>query len=366
MATKYIKTANSNDIYALDASGNPQYVSDPKTVDWKNVSTVDTIPGSPAGGSTTTSGAGGFESYLSDAQKQLDPGFQDVLNAVQQQGANTQSMYQDLSKSTLAREPVVRQQYANLAKELEQSQTTETAQAKQVGEQSVGSAEASMAAAGVEGSAQGAFRAPLTAAQNQQTNAIQSVADKYGVKFETLNDTLNADINTLYDTANKYLIQGNQEASAAVTQLAQLKYQHNTELMQLAKSEQAADTAAQKEAWKEYIDQRRADQTDERIAQSASTFAAALGKSTAAQDRQNTLDQQKITTAYYDDVAKYVDPNKSGTSLTPVQVVRLLVAKYPQADPSTIADDIKNEWSGDSAALAPLDSFVNTLKSGNK
>jgi hypothetical protein len=165
---------------------------------------------------------------------------------------------------TLNREPLVRQTYANLAAEVENTYKESMAEAQQTAEQNIGSARASLAAAGVE-NAQGSFAAPITAAQNEAANRIQAIADKHNIDAAKVTDALNSSVQDLYDKADQYKMQGNQAWSDTLVKLADLQRQHETEILQYAKAAESAQLAAEKEAWNEYITERRLEQESQRL-----------------------------------------------------------------------------------------------------
>lgn len=249
---------------ALGYSGDPRKLGVGTVLNWGGSSPAPS-GGAPAPApSAPASPPDPLDQYLADARAQLDPGFKDVLTTTEEAGKIQSQNLLDLATRTLNREPLVRQTYANLAAELDQSKATETTQAQDIGEQNIGEAKASLASAGVE-NAQGSFRAPVTAQEKALQANIASIADKYNVKQETLTQQLNADVASLEDQAAQYQAQGNQAAADTLTKLAQLKADHDSQIQQLARQEFQAATQAQKEAFNEQLQMMKLDQANERL-----------------------------------------------------------------------------------------------------
>lgn len=204
---------------------------------------MNVVPAVPAGGAAAQ--PTGLDAYLASAKANLDPNFQSILKQYQDAQAVTQQSFSDLAKTTLDREPIVRQIYANLANELDVSQQIETTQAQQTGEQRVGEAKAALAGAGIE-NAQGSFRAPVTAAENARDATFASIADKYNVKKEDVAAQLTSSVADLYDKAAGYTAQGNQALADMTTKIADLQYNYQGQVADLAKQMYQTDSDERK------------------------------------------------------------------------------------------------------------------------
>lgn len=196
-------------------------------------------PAQPAAADTT--GDTSMDTYLAAAHAEIDPGFQEMIDSMTQSATDINKSYQSMASGVLNREPLIRQTYANIAKDLEESKKTETTTAQQIGEQNIGGARAGMAAAGIEGGSTGSFATPVTAEQEKLQGNIASIADKYNVKEETLNSQMTQDVSSLQDQANTYLIQGNTQMASAMKEIAQLKYDQQKEVRQTAAQYRTAD-----------------------------------------------------------------------------------------------------------------------------
>jgi len=225
-----------------------------------------------------------MQQYQEAASKQLDPAFKEVLDLYKKSVADTNTLYQDLATRTEAREPIVRQIYANLAKELELNQQLEVKQAQQIGEQRIGGAKAAQAAAGIE-SAQGSFRAPVTAEEDRLQNSITDIAGRYNVKQEDVAVRLKGDIAELYDQAAAYRAQGKEKEVQASLEMVKLVQNHQNEVNDLAAKMYNAKTEAEATEYKRLLDELKYTQEQQRIDLAERRYEAQLAKDSIMLDQ---------------------------------------------------------------------------------
>jgi len=199
-----------------------------------------------------------LEPYIDAATKQVSPGYDAAETATQAAADKTKDTYGKLADQQLAREPLVRQTYANLSKEFGASQIRETNVASRIGEQNIGGARANVAASGVE-AGQGAFAAPITAQQDKLINDVASIADKYNLKQETLTSEMNSSIQDLYDKADQYRITGDTEYSKAMVDIAKLKIDEKKDILSLAQQMFGDDEEVKKFKYQVEQDQKQYD-----------------------------------------------------------------------------------------------------------
>ncbi len=207
------------------------------------------ITGSSSGSSSSSSSnpaADNFNSILSASESQVGAAYGDYTDAYKTLETSTSKTYTDAADAVMAQEPAIRQSYADLSKELDISETADKTQAQQTGEQNVGNARASLAAAGVQ-NAQGAFRAPVTAAEETRDQQFTQISDKYNVSKDELTQQMNSDINGLITKANDYAIAGNQQMVGLTTDMIKLKAQQQTEALSMAQSYLSAETQSEKD-----------------------------------------------------------------------------------------------------------------------
>lgn len=188
-----------------------------------------------------------IDNYVAKASKILAPGYNEATNSIAGATSNVIKQYDELATQTLNQEPLVRQTYANLAKELEVAETYETGVALQTGEQNIGQTRAEMAAGGIStaGAEQvgGAFRAPLTIAEQQRTAQVTQIADKYKVNRDTLQSKLEMSLSDLRKEANQYKLQGLSMAADLTKEMANLKLQYQREVLDISTKWQQSDDA---------------------------------------------------------------------------------------------------------------------------
>lgn len=176
-----------------------------------------------------------YDTYLDVARQQTAPVFdaqrQAIDQASQLQFQGAQKGYND----TNAQKPLVQATYANLAKELGVSETTDKGIASAAGNQNIGTAEAGLAAAGLQG-AQGSFAAPIKQAQDALDNKISEISNKYSIQRDTLNSEMNRDVGSLTIQADQYFAQGNAALADGLRQQATLQAQHQQDIQGIASS----------------------------------------------------------------------------------------------------------------------------------
>jgi hypothetical protein len=195
-------------------------------------SAVPTVP--------TTSTTSDLNTYLSQASSLLGPSETNLetatTNAAKQEAAGENLM----ASQETAQLPLVQQTYANLSAELSTQENIDVGAEKATGEQNIGGAKASLAAAGVTDAA-GSFEAPVTAAQNQQNENIASTAASYAAQQTTAVTNMETQIQQINDKAADYTEQGNIDVANALTSVAQMQSSYNTELLNYASSSEAAE-----------------------------------------------------------------------------------------------------------------------------
>lgn len=191
-----------------------------------------------------------LDPYIEKATSIIAPQYNEATNVAQTAADTTKSTYDTMASQQLAREPLVRQTYANLAAEFAASQNRETNVAARIGEQNIGGARASVAATGVE-NAQGAFQAPITAQQDKLMSDIGNIADKYNLKQETLTSEMNSSLQDLYDKADQYKLTGQSEYSKAMMDIANIKIQQQKDALSLAQEMYSNDMEMKK--WEQQI-----------------------------------------------------------------------------------------------------------------
>ncbi len=226
--------------------------------------------------------------YLTAAGNQLNPDYVATLKAYQDAQAVQQQGFANDAAAAQAREPIVRQTYANLAAELTQSQNTETAVASQQGEQNIGSARAQNAAAGISANASGSFAAPVTNQQNILKNAITDISTRYGLKQQDVATQLSGSLLDLTDTINKAHDAGNAALADSTLKMVQLTADHNQAVSALASQMFKADTDQQRLDIQAKVDDLRIQQTQERI-------DLATKQADIAQQRANIAEQNAQT-----------------------------------------------------------------------
>jgi hypothetical protein len=205
-----------------------------------------------------------FTQYLATAAAQLAPGSTDVYNAITAQGTQAQSDAATTVADINADKTIAQQTYADLSKEFATNEGIETGQAQQTGQANVGAARVANAAAGVT-NATGAFNAPVASAQVAEQNTVAQIAEKYGAQQTDITDTLNANIQQLQDKADAATAQGNDAYAAALTQVAQLKYQQQQQTVTLAQQMATAESQYEQENWKDYMDEVNAQHQQETL-----------------------------------------------------------------------------------------------------
>lgn len=210
--------------------------------------------------------------YLSLAQTQLDAGYSAVTNDTTAAYTAEAAGYTNLAAQQKAQEPLVKASYAALAADLQNSQGVETQNAQQTGQQNIGAAKASGAASGLS-DAQGAFKTPITAAQNDLQSKLATISTTYNVKQDDLTQQLNASVEQLETQAAQYEQQGLSVQAEGAKQMASMAYEHQQQIDSLAQQFQAADTTAAKQAFTEYIDLVKQDQTNQRLDLQEQTLA---------------------------------------------------------------------------------------------
>lgn len=211
---------------------------------WNPFSTPTAAPAPSAPAATPASG-NVLDPYIAAATAQVTPEYDAAGKAIQTSAEKTKSTYDTLATQQLAREPLVRQTYKNLAAEFSAMGNRETNVAARIGEQNIGGARTAVAATGAENT-QGAFQAPVTAQQDKLMADIGSIADKYNLKQETLTSEMNSSLQDLYDKADQYRITGDAEYSKAMVDLAQLKIQQKKDILEQAQWMFGADEEVKK------------------------------------------------------------------------------------------------------------------------
>ena len=268
--------------------------------------TGNSIPDQTAPDGTVIPGVSSFDTYLSAAKAQLDTGFQGVVDSQTSAYTAQAAGYTDLASQVKAREPLVRQTYQNLSDELKQSQATETASAQATGEQNIGAATAAGAAAGLS-DAQGSFRAPITAAQNDLTTKIATISNKYNLQQEDVTNQLNASVADLEDKAASYTQQGLTVQAQGAADMAKLAYDHEQQIQSLATQYNSTANQLHKDALNEYIQFVKIDQTNQRL----DILAANSARAAQATENSNTIAQQRIAIEEYNATKPTAEQDKA-------------------------------------------------------
>jgi hypothetical protein len=192
--------------------------------------------------------------FTTAAQNQLDPGFNNVVSALQNQGNQQKATDQMLAQQQKDQMTTVQKNYADLANELNVNQGIETQQAQQTGLENVSSAESAMAKSGIDQSAQGAFAAGKYSAQENAKLNLSNIAARYNAKQTDLTDALNSNLQQLNQKYDQYMQQGNMDSANMVSQIAQVQYQHQQQITTLAQQFEASYIKSEQDVWKDYMD----------------------------------------------------------------------------------------------------------------
>lgn len=179
------------------------------------------------------SGGDSLDGYIEKATAKMGSAYEEASNSVISAAKGMQTQYEQMAQNVESRVTSVQQTYANLAKELGASQVRETDIAARVGEQNIGSARSSVAAAGI-GEGQGSFRAVITAAQDEMLANVGTIADKYNLKQESLASEMNNTILEIFEKASEYRLQGQKALSEATIEVAKMKIDKQKEILSLA------------------------------------------------------------------------------------------------------------------------------------
>lgn len=220
-----------------------------------------------------------YQNYVNQASADLNTGFSNVLTATQNaaNAANTSDV--NMANNLLNKQlPLVQQSYANLQQELSQEQKNETSAtqeasnyAAQQGTYNIQSAQAALAQSGAE-NAQGRFSSSVSQAQSaaQNTNdqyalKLQNIADTYGVKQQDIVNQMNQSVEALTEQAAQYQAQGQQALAQSSLQIAQLNYNQNQQIQNLAMQMNTVATQQAQAAYTDYINSVKLDQANQRL-----------------------------------------------------------------------------------------------------
>lgn len=164
-----------------------------------------------------------YASYITQARQSLQTDVTTQSDAIAKAAALKEQGVQAQETAAEGQKSLVQTTYGKLADEFKVEQAGETAVATETGKERIGGAKVAMAQGGVDpGSAQGSFRAPLTAEENALAINVKSIADRYGAKYETLSAQMNQDIGSIQQEIAGYQAEGDNIMADVATQQGNL------------------------------------------------------------------------------------------------------------------------------------------------
>lgn len=303
----------------------------------------------PASAPVSAPASDSLAPYIDKASAILNPQYNAAAKTMETAATTTKNTYDTLAAQQLAREPLVRQTYANLAKEFSASQGRETNVATRIGEQNIGAATAGVAATGTE-NAQGAFRAPITQQQDKLIADIGTIADKYNLKQESLTSEMNSSIQDLYDKADAYKLQGQNEYSKAMVDIARLKIDQKKDVLSFAREMFGDDMEVKKLEQQIKNDERQFKLEQDKFAESQRQFAISQansksGSSSDAASKATSSFQKDVAGGLGYKIAVKGEESKPGY-ITRETFIKKLQLQNPEIDAGDISRYVYEYYSG--------------------